>query len=416
MSPSIWVVNHYANPSALPGNTRHFELARRLEERGWDVTLIASSFHHGSRTLLRPGIRKPSAELVDGVRFVWIPSRCGYVGNDISRVANMTEFAWRVWRSGWSSFDRNAPRPDVVVGSSPHLLAPLVAWRLARRFGAPLVLEVRDLWPETLVALGAFGRYHPTVIGLQMLERFLYRHADRIISLLPEAWRYIEGPGVPRGKIDWIPNGATIPPEIPHPLAGPVDGPFTVMYAGAHGRANMLDDLLSAAAVAQVNGAEMRFVLIGDGPEKERLIKRAEHESLTNVEFRTAVPKTVMPAILAEADAVVALLEDTPLYRYGISLNKLFDYMAAGKPIVLAGNVAHNYIEIAQCGLTVPPRDPEGLVGALVKLAEMSSDARREMGLRGRAYVEVHHDWDLLADRLADVLDEVVAGPRSGAR
>jgi Fuc2NAc and GlcNAc transferase len=109
-------------------------------------------------------------------------------------------------------------------------------------------------------------------------------------------------------------------------------------------------------------------VFVVDGPEKERLIKRAEHENLTNVEFRTAVPKTVMPAILAEGDAVVALLEDTPLYRYGISLNKHFDYMAAGKPIVLAGNAAHNYIEIAQCGLTVPPRDPEGLVGPLSSL------------------------------------------------
>jgi glycosyltransferase involved in cell wall biosynthesis len=300
----------------------------------------------------------------------------------------------------------------VIVGSSPHLFTALVGWRLARRFGVPFVMEVRDLWPETFVGFGFWSARHPIVRVLRRLERFLYRRADRIVVLMPEAWRYITRlAGVAEEKVVWIPNGAcAAADEIGGADSGP--RPFTVLYMGAHGRANVLDDLLTAARALQDRGSEVRFVLVGGGKEKERLVERARELALRNLEFRDPVPRTEVEATLAQADALVALLEDTPLYQYGISLNKLFDYMAAGKPVVLAGDVAHNYVELAGCGVTVRPRDPEALARAIADLAAMPAEARRTMGARGRAYVRRHHDWDLLADRLAGVLNEVCEARR----
>jgi glycosyltransferase involved in cell wall biosynthesis len=413
---NIWIVNHYALPPTLPGGTRHYELGRRLVERGFDVSLIMSTFHHGTRTPVARPASQGTVERSEGVRLMWIDSRIAYEGNGLARIGNMIEFAIKVWRQGSSLFHGDLPRPDVVVGSSPHLFAAWAAYRLARRMGAKFVFEIRDLWPETFVALRVFSRRHPVVLALRSLERFLYRRADAIVSLLPEAWRYVEESAGVGDRVTWIPNGATVGPEEPVSRVPAAGGLLTVMYMGTHGIANVLDVLLSVARVAHEGRLPLRFVLVGDGPERPRLIEEAKRQGLANIEFRPAVPKSSVQATLREADVLVALLEDTSLYQYGISLNKLFDYMAAGKPVVLAGSAAHDYVDIAQCGRTVPPRDPESLARALADLAAMPNEARREMGARGRAYVETHHNWDLLAERLAGMLDEVVAQPRSEER
>jgi len=404
----VWILNHYAQPPTLPGGTRHFELARGLSARGFDVTIVASAFHHPTRSL---AVRVDGAfrvETVEGVRFVWLKSAHGYRGNDLSRVGNMVGYAWRAWWHGRRSFRHRVPPPDVVVGSSPHLLSPLVAWLLARRFAAPFVLEIRDLWPETMVALGIFGRRHPVVVLLGAVERFLYRRAGRIISLLPEAWRHVvRAASVPASRIAWIPNGVTVAAEPPSSPPRPAAGrTATVMYVGAHGRANVLGLLLEAEAILEARGARARLVLVGDGPEKPGLIDRAHRMHLRRVVFRDAVPKEEVPRTLAAADILVALVEDSSLYSYGISLNKLFDYMAAAKPIAFAGRVAHDYVKLAGCGRTVPPGSASALAIALGELVEMSPKRRDELGRRGREYVATHHDWGLLSGRLEAVLRE----------
>jgi glycosyltransferase involved in cell wall biosynthesis len=355
--------------------------------------------------------------MIDGVKLVRVRSATSYRGNGIARMLNIAEFALRVRWLGRSCFHGELARPDIIVGSSPHLFAAWAAEWLSRRLHARFVFEVRDLWPESLVALGVFGRRHPVVVALRALERHLYRRADAIVSLLPEAWRYIARQRrVPREKITWIPNGASLDQPAVEAASTGEPRPLTVMYLGAHGRANALDDLLTAARMTKEQRLPIRFVLVGDGPEKANLIAGASRLGLDYVTFQDPVPKTEVARTLAGADVLVALLEDTPLYEYGISLNKLFDYMAAGKPIVLAGSVAHNYVEIAQCGFAIPPRDADALARSLADLAAMPDEARREMGARGRAYVKANHSWDLLAERLAVALDEVVVSGRPGKR
>jgi len=408
---NIWIFNHYANPPDLPGGTRHYDLARELVKRGHKVVIFATSFHHYLHrdTRLKPG-ENWRIEDINGVFFVWVHTT-PYQRNDWRREWNMAQFMLKAWWLG-RKLPRIAPevgRPDVVIGTSPDLLTPLAAFRIASRFSVPFVVEVRDLWPQTILDMGAMSPHHPIIKLLQALERYLYQRAWRIITLLPLAYRYITACGVPLRKIIWLPNGVDLSRFNQGSGSKKTSDSFCVMYLGAHGQANALDVLLDSAKIVQdMRHPEIRFVLMGDGPEKPRLMALAQKMELTNLEFRDPVPKTAISEVLSEADTTVFILRDIPLYKYGISLNKLFDYLALGRPLILAGSPSNNAVDDAHCGITVPPKDPQALAEAIISLSEMSVQEREEMGRRGRQYVARHHDISVLAERLERTLEEVV--------
>ena len=407
---NIWIFNQYAITPDMPGGTRHFDLSRELVERGHEVTIIATSFHHQTHKETRLGAGEWwKVEDMDGVRFVWLRTP-PYWRNDWRRVRNMVAFMLRAWRLG-RRLPRLAPevgRPDVVIGSSPHLLTPLAAYWVARHYGIPFVMEVRDLWPQTIIDMGELSAGHPITRALQILEKFLYRRAERIIVLGPQMREYIAACGVSRDKIVWIPNGVDLlrfdraaVPEMGR------EG-FQVIYLGAHGQANALDVLLEAAKVVQDRGHyEISFILVGDGPEKPRLIAQARELGLRNVEFRGPVPKAEVPKTMYEADAFISNAEKAEVHRYGISFNKLFDYMTAARPVISSVDASNNPVDEARCGLTIPPRDPQALAEAVVRLYQMPQEEREAMGRRGREYVKKHHDITQLAKRLEHILNEV---------
>lgn len=410
---NIWIFNHYATIPSLPGGTRHFDLARQLVRRGHDVTIFASAVsHHGSPKVRLPDSNRWIPQEIEDVRFVWLRTPT-YARNDWRRVLSMVAFMLRAWRIGTTlpSRNHNMAPPDVVIGSSVHLLAVLAAYWVAKRHRSRFVMEVRDLWPQTLIDMGYLTPRHPLTRLLQRLERFLYQRAESIITLLPMADDYIHRCGVPREKVVWIPNGVDLSRFPQGASDTKMREEFTVMYLGAHGEANALDVLIQAAHVLQSRGkGHVRLILVGRGLEKPRLLEKASALGLENVEFRDPIPKDHVPSSLAQADALVVVLRDLPLYRYGISLNKLFDYLAAARPVILAGAPANNPVNDADCGITVPPGNPEALAEAIGRLSELSPREREAMGLRGRAYVEEHHDIVKLAERLERVLEEPVRG------
>src|SRR5690606_6268386 len=349
----------------------------------------------------------------DGVQFLWLRAP-RYEGNGVSRAWNMLQFARRIERLLPTA---GLARPDVVIGSTPPPFAPFAALRLAERRGVPFVLEVRDLWPQTFVDLGLMPPWHPFVRLLARVERRLYRRAARIVSVLPNAARYMVEKGAAAEAITYIPNGVELA-SLPSPEPPVEDGVFTVVYAGAHGYINGLDTILDAAERLQRDpgASHVRLRFIGDGAEKAALRQRAAAAGLTNVRFDDAVPNARLYELLTEADAFVANVRNSPLYKYGISINKLYDYMAMARPTAIAITAFNNPIDEAGAGLSVPADDGEGLARAIAELAAMSPEQRWAMGLRGRRYVEAHHDYARLAERFEACLLSAIEGDPAKSR
>jgi len=409
--PSVWILNHYAQTPAYPGGTRHYELARRLVQQGFDVTVVASAFHHATRKQRTDTQDHDIVEMVEGVRFVWLRSRAEYVSNGAARVRNMVEYACRAWWGGRTRFARRAPRPDVVLGSSPHLLSALAASRLARRFRVPFVLEVRDLWPETIVEMGVLPRRHPLVVVLGLLERHLYRRAARIVSLLPAIGEYLGPRGISPDKVVMVPNGVDLEAFACDPLHE-VSSRMRVVYVGAHGTANGLGNVLAAAGKL-VSPPVAEFHFYGEGPEKAALICRAKDQGLNNVSFHPVVTKAEVPRLLCAADVLLLNYARIGIGKYGISPNKLWEYLASGRPVVFAHEASNNPVADSGCGLCVPPDDPGQLAAAIRKMGRMALSERQEMGANGVTYVRERHDWNLLAQRMGRMLMDLVSGSSS---
>lgn len=400
-SPSLLWVNHFAIPPGEGGGTRHFEVGRELVRCGWRVTIAASDLTLQARRYSRrrgAADRAVIAEQIDGVDFRWLWA-APYERNDWRRAVNWLSFARSLMR--WRPEDG---RPDVVIGSSPHLFAALAAERIAARWGVPFVLEVRDLWPESLLAAG--GRKGPAYVALDGIARYLYRRAERIIVLARGSGRHLAAQGVDEARIAYVPNGvdadAFADVRRPHRVT------FTAIYAGAHGPANGLDVVLDAAALLRER-PEIRFLLVGDGPAKSALVTAAQGRGLDNVEFRGLVPKTEIPALLAGADAGVMVLKDSPLFAYGVSPNKLFDYLGAALPVVcnVPGEVAE-LLAASGAGEQAAPGSARALADAVLRLAARSPCERACMGERGRAWVAGEHGRPVLAERLDRTLRELV--------
>lgn len=402
----VWLLNHYAQEPGGAGGTRHFHLAEHLKAFGWRATIVAASVDYstGRQRLIQGEFIR--LETIRDVPFLWVNTP-SYVGNGGGRVRNMLTYTWRALLERTTAA---LPKPDVVVGSSVHPFAAVAGALLARRHRVPFVFEVRDLWPQTLIDMGRLKENSATTWALRKLELWLYRKAEKTIVLLPSAGEYIVPLGIPHERVVWIPNGVDLSlfPNAEPPKS--TAATFTLMYFGAHGQANGLDNVLQAMSELQsMGGADHIFLrLIGDGPLKSCLVEQARGLNLQNVSFEPPVSKSQIPGLAAQADAFVISVLDLPgLYKYGISMNKLFDYMAAMRPVIIASGAANNPIADAQAGLTVPPSQPQALANAILQMAKLPAEERRRMGKAGREYVEQNHSFELLAKRLADTLESV---------
>ncbi|KEQ13080.1 glycosyltransferase family 4 protein [Endozoicomonas numazuensis] len=406
---NVWILNHYAQEPGGAGGTRHYSLARHLLSHGWCASVIAASVElNTGRQRLSAGERK-RIDHFGGIPFMWVRTP-QYKGNGGGRMLNMLTYALRVLIPGVT---RELNRPSVVVGSSVHPFTAVAGLILAKRFRVPFVFEVRDLWPQTLVDLGRLREESIITSVLRSIEKWLYQHADSIVVLLPQAAKYIVPLGIPEQKIVWIPNGVELD-GYPEPAQPSTLDTFTLMYFGAHGQANGLNNVLKAMAELKKRPGmrHVRLRVIGDGPLKAELIQLARELNLDSVEFEEPVPKQQIPFLAAEADAFVFNLIDSPVFKFGISSNKLFDYLAGGRPILFSCESSNNPIEEAKAGITVPPENPEALAEAITTLVKMTPIQRAAMGHAGRDYVEKNHGFDALGARFATLLNELVSERR----
>jgi glycosyltransferase involved in cell wall biosynthesis len=402
----IWMINHYAAPPTMAGGTRHYNFARQLMQRGHEVLLIAANYNHFSQKFIQTPTKMGEIDHSYDVPFVWIPTPA-YQGNTAARFKNMLAFSLRALRKKYLS--RTLP-PDIIIGSSPHLFAALSGELLAKRLNVPFILEVRDLWPESLVDLGRISTHHPLIKLMKGVESYLYKRANRVISLLPSADKYLIMHGVKPENIVWLPNAIDtdiIPIDLKPMQKSDL---FTVMYAGAHGIANDLDTVLSAAKILQDKYAaqQIRICLIGDGQEKTRLKELAVTLNVSMVEFCDPVSKTEIYPILNQADAFLMLLKDSPVFRFGISPNKLFDYLAMGRPVIFGVETPFNPIKEFNAGITIKPSDPESLASAIYHLSLVPKSELANMGERGKNFVLHNHHIQKLTDSLENLITDTI--------
>ena len=408
----IWILNHYASPPDQPAGTRHYDLGRVLAGQEHDVTIFASSFSHV--TLREERLRRNERlriEYIDGVRFVWVRTM-PYSGNDGRRALNMLSYAVGAIRA-----QRRMARPDVVVGSSVHPVAAAAACLLGGVRRVPFVFEVRDLWPQALVDMGVLKESGATTRVLRGLEYFLYRRARVVISLQPKAMDYITLLGIPAEKVFYVPNGiADYDERDPDTTNSATElvakiaewrsvGCLVAGYIGSHGQANRVHAFVETARVLHDRGVlDFAFVFVGDGPEKERCQQLARHYNLRNVLFWQSIPKRGVPAVLDSLDVTLFSVCDRAVFRNGLSSNKLFDYLASGRPVVSACAVEDTPVRASGGGICVPSGSPDAIADALVEMASMGEAARHAMGERGKRWVYQHHGATALAGRFLQAL------------
>ncbi len=386
-----------------PGGTRHHEFARLFAADGHRVSIIASPVSYlTGKQAETPKVTRDAGGLITIYRTYTYPA---LHKSFFHRIFSFLSFMF-------SSFFKSLSiqHVDAVWGTSPPIFQSFTAWLVARLKGVPFILEIRDLWPAFAIAVGVLN--NKTLIALsQWLERFLYRHADLIVVNSPGFIEHIRARG--GSNICLIPNGADplffqethTDVRKDHPNW---KGKFVVLYTGAHGMSNDLEVVLQAANLLREQ-SDIHFVLLGDGKEKQHLIQMAFDMGLTNLEFDDPLPKTGMPAVIAAADACLAILKPIEMYKTTYP-NKVFDYMAAGKPIVLAiDGVIREVVVNSDCGIFCQPGNPQEMSEAILKLYQ-NPEIAREKGLNGQRHLAQHFDRARIASDFLEKIQETVGG------
>jgi glycosyltransferase involved in cell wall biosynthesis len=401
------VINHYAGSPVHGMVFRHFYLAREWIKMGHKVTIVAASFAHVRSQ--NPQVRNAvTEEYIDGIRYLWLKAP-RYSGNGPGRILNILTFVARLLLSR-ELMVRMGP-PDAVIAASTYVLDIFPAMWISKRHKARLIFEVRDLWPLGPMILRNMSPWHPLIIPLQFSEGYAYRKSHKVVTCISEAYSYMASRGMHPDKFVYIPNG--IDPiewessnqRLPETHAAALSdlrsqGRFIIGYAGAHGEPTDLYTVVEAADSLQ--DTAVAFVFVGDGSEKARLQARSAQKGCSNVLFLPPVSKACVPALLRSMDALYVGVRRLPSHRFGVSPNKLFDYMMAAKPVIEAVDAENDVVARSNCGISIIPESPSELADAVRRLMQMQPGDLERMGARGKKYVLENHDYSKLAQQFIE--------------
>jgi glycosyltransferase involved in cell wall biosynthesis len=367
---NIWLLHPFAGgPAGLGRHWRPYWLADAWKRMGHRPLVVSAKFHHLHQKPQTAGLRR-----IGDVDF-WFLETPRYGDGSLGRLRNNLSFGPR-FQLNARRISEQFGKPDLIIASTPHLFFIAAARRIARRFNAKFWVEVRDLWPESIVALGLVPARHPLMKVIAWKERQAYRVADRVICLLASAEAHMNSRGLPSGRFVWVPNGvsdreiryALEPQDISHPMIDQIkqiktEGKRVVLYAGAMGPPNAMEVVVDAASALVTTNPEIHFVLIGSGISRVKLEQRAAN--LPSVEFHNEVERPIVHAMLRASDCAVVSFHKNALYDHGISPNKLFDYCLFAPRTVIAceQKALTGYEDLVT--LRCAPDDPAALAQAL---------------------------------------------------
>lgn len=405
---NILLIDHYAGSPELGMEFRPYYMGKEWMKQAHQTVIIGGSFSH-----LRKRQPLQTGESVDGIQYYWVKLN-SYSGNGIGRILSMFSFVTKLY-CNYKSYLRNF-KPDIVIASSTYPLDIYPAYKIAKHYHAKLIYEVHDLWPLSPMELGGYSKKHPFIRIMQKAEDDCYRYADAVVSMLPKAEEHMREHGLTRDKFHYVPNGIVLsdwnnPKGIPeeHGLLLSklrAEGKFIVGFAGAHGIANSLYAVIDA--VSSLTEQNVVLVLVGGGQEKENLIKYAHKKGVTNVYFLLPINKLAIPNLLKEMDVLYIGLQKQSLFRFGISPNKMFDYMMAAKPIIQAIDAGNNLVREADCGIDVEPDNVSEISKAILALKSMSEEERRKLGENGKKFVLSNHTYQVLGKRFLDIMNNLI--------
>jgi glycosyltransferase involved in cell wall biosynthesis len=410
----ILYLSQYFPPEMGAPAGRAAELSRLWAEDGHEVTVLTGFPNHPTG-IVPPRYRRKLRQLVMhenhyGVNVVrtWLlpfPNRKAY-----ERMLNYSSFCISAAATGMFLH-----QPELVIASSPQLLVGLSGWWLARCNGVPFVFEVRDLWPESLAAVGVSSRNSRLHRLLAKIAGFLYRSCDRLVVVTPAFKEYlVEHWRVPAEKISVVENGvetslfSRLTPNAALRRAIGAEEKFVVSYIGTMGNAHGLETLLEAAALLRERAPEVLFLLVGEGAEKARIVSLAHSRGLTNVRFVGQQPREKIPAYITASDVCLVLLKKSELFKTVLP-TKMLEFMSCARPVILGvDGHARNVMERANAGIFVPPEDSAELADAILRLAADPA-LRESLGRNGRQHVLQHFSRQQTAEVYLDVLQDLLA-------
>jgi len=405
---NILLINHYAGSPQLGMEFRPYYMAREWQKAGHKVLIVGATFSH-----LRKRQPQPSDEIIDGIHYRWVKTN-EYKGNGIGRIRSMFSFVWQL-KYRYKKI-LNGFVPNIVIASSTYPLDNYPAKKIADHYGAKYIYEIHDLWPLSPMELGGYSPKHPFIRVMQRAEDFAYANVDAVVSMLPKAIDHTEERGLPREKFFYVPNGIVEedwekPEQLPSEHIDLInklksENKFLVGFAGAHGIANSLQSIIDA--VNMLEKQNVSLVLVGTGQEKENLINYVTKNNIRNVFFLPPVSKFAVPSFLKEMDVLYIGLQNQSLFRFGISPNKMFDYMMASKPIIQAIKAGNNLVREAECGIDVEPENVDAIANAIQELQNMSSAELEQLGINGHEFVIKNHTYSVLANKFVDVFEKLL--------
>ncbi len=407
---NIIIINHYAGSPKMGMEYRPYYMARQWVKQGHEVSIIASTESHIRK--LNPTVKYDfQEEMLDGVRYVWVKTP-KYQANGAKRVFNMLSFTAKLWMNALRL--SKLYHPDVVIASSTYTIDNYSALKIARISKAKYYYEIHDLWPLSPMELGGMSAKHPFIRLMQYGENYAYRWADKVISMLPNTQEHTREHGLDLKKWRYIPNGICLEEweqsylpdnDLKKKINGfKAKGSKLIAYTGTLGLANALNNLVDAADLLKEYNYE--FLIFGIGPEEENLKNEITKRELRNIHMMGSVPKSSIPGLLASMDLLYIGLQRQSLFRFGISPNKLIDYMMAAKPIVQAIDAGNDMVAEADCGLSVEPENPQLLANAIRDLMGREEEDLLVLGNNGREFALKNHTYKELAQQFLNIMEE----------
>jgi glycosyltransferase involved in cell wall biosynthesis len=395
VSKNIWVINQFAGTPTSGWGERHYYFSKNWLKEGYNVTIISGSYNHVFNELPNAP-NQFNIEIIEGTKFCWVKTP-KYDPKSILRFWSFMVFAIKVYFLPI----RLIGKPDIIVVSSMPIFPVLSGYWLKLRYKAKaFIFEIRDIWPLTLILLGGVSKNHPAARLIGWFEKFGYRKAEKVVSLLPNAKSHIEEIAKAGSKFVYIPNGLDdgvlnkelAPLEYLEQI--PTDR-FVIGYTGTLGLANALEYFVEAAGFLK-DDPRFFFVIVGDGYLKEELMNQSKE--FGNILFFPKVRKNQVASFLQKFDLCFVGRNDTPLFKHGVSANKYFDYMLSSKPILDSNNYIKDPVELSGCGLIVKPDSADTIREGIIRMHSLGSEELMLMGQKGKEFVKEFHNITFLSN------------------